>query len=321
MKTAATEEPKRAILDARVVGNRLLCRDHYCLTLATPSLPRAVAGQFIHINAAVAPTNGCSSVEQPSDARQTAGGAPMLRRAFSMADVRRTDEGVEVDAIYRVVGTGTRWMASLGVGDAVSMLAPLGNGFPINKAKPTAWLIAGGVGLPPMLLTAQSLVAEGVRPVAFYGAQSRDLIALTIDPSVPPRSDAAEAVAAATEFTERDTPVVISTDDGSLGFHGHIGAAMAAYHATNPIKADQLVVYTCGPERMMRFVAEYCVERGIECHVCMERAMACGTGTCQSCVVEVKDADAQDGWRYELCCEQGPVFDARRVLWEPNKTT
>lgn len=321
MKTAAIDEPKRAILDARVVANRPLCREHRLLTLRVPSLPPAVAGQFVHINAAVTPQREYRDVDwpagKPSETWQRGVAAPMLRRAFSIAGVRRGDDGVEVDVIYRVVGAGTRWMESLARGDVVSMLAPLGNGFPIDASKRAAWLVAGGVGLPPMLFAARSLVAAGIGPVAFYGAQSRDLIALSLDPATPPSTSAAEARRCAVEFSECDTPVVISTDDGSLGFAGHVGAAMAAYHGANPLPADQLVVYTCGPERMMRFVAEYCVQRKIECHVCMERAMACGTGTCQSCVVEIADDGAPDGWRYDLCCMQGPVFDARDVLWEP----
>ncbi len=320
MKTATTDGPTRAIHEALVVGNKELCREHYLLTLRASTFPPAVPGQFIHIN----PTMGVggeyrtvdSSADRPSEAWRSDCQAPMLRRAFSIAGLRRTADGVEVEAIYRVVGPGTRWMESLGVDETVSLLGPLGNGFPISSTKKTAWLVAGGVGLPPMLFTAEVLTTAGISPVAFYGAQSRDLIALQLDPATPPRADATAATSSTIEFAERNTPVVISTDDGSLGFNGHIGAAMTAYHDANPTPADQLAVYTCGPERMMRFVAEYCVARGIECHVCMERAMACGTGTCQSCVVEIKDADAPDGWRYDLCCLQGPVFDAREVLWD-----
>jgi dihydroorotate dehydrogenase electron transfer subunit len=110
--------------------------------------------------------------------------------------------------------------------------------------------------------------------------------------------------------------VVLSTDDGSLGFRGYVGSAMAAYHQANPVAADALVVYTCGPEPMMRFVAEYCVARQIECYVCVERNMACGTGMCQSCVVPVRDTCDRDGWSYRLCCTDGPIFEARDILWE-----
>jgi NAD(P)H-flavin reductase len=67
---------------------------------------------------------------------------------------------------------------------------------------------------------------------------------------------------------------------------------------------------------MMRFVAEYCVARRIECYVCVERNMACGTGMCQSCVVPVRDPNDSAGWSYRLCCTDGPIFDARDIFWE-----
>jgi dihydroorotate dehydrogenase electron transfer subunit len=199
----------------------------------------------------------------------------------------------------------------------VSVLGPLGNSFPIHDHKPAAWLVAGGVGLPPMLWLAEALHAADKRAVAFYGAQTAGLLALTMNERTPPGVDAGRAAFSCAEFAEAGTPVVISTDDGSVGFRGHVGDALAAYHEANPISSDELVVYTCGPERMMRFVADYCIARGIECHVCMERAMACGTGTCQSCVVALHDESDPDGWRYQLCCTDGPVFDARRIIWEP----
>ena len=252
----------------------------------------------------------------------------MLRRAFSIARLRRetsiatvpdpsaaTPGAAVVDLIYRVVGSGTRWMASLRPGDAVSALGPLGCPFPIT-AKPIAWMVAGGVGLPPMLWLAEALNRAGKRAVAFCGAQSKDLLALELDDDRPPERNGFAATQTAVEFSRSGTPVVISTDDGSLGFHGHIGAAMEAYADANTVTPADVVVYTCGPERMMKYVADFCAARGIECLVCMERAMACGTGTCQSCVVPISDREDADGWRYALCCTEGPVFDATRVIWD-----
>ncbi|UCC31133.1 MAG: hypothetical protein JSU86_02425 [Phycisphaerales bacterium] len=241
----------------------------------------------------------------------------MLRRAFSIGGLRRADDAVHLDVIYRVVGAATRWMESLSVTDRLSLLGPLGNGFPIHDRKRVAWLVAGGVGLPPMLWLAEALQNAGKHTVAFCGAQTGDLLALTLEPSVRPADDAGRATICCREFAQSGAPVVVSTDDGSLGFRGHIGAAMAAYHQANPVPQDDLVVYTCGPEPMMQFVAEYCIARDLECYACMERAMACGTGLCQSCVVPVRDDTDPDGWRYRLCCTEGPVFDASEIIWEP----
>ena len=319
-----SNEPARtgeqaAIQRAGVVSNRSLCREHYRLTLSLPSFAAALPGQFVHLSPEQATCNEYRVVDaawpMPADDWRATCDIPMLRRAFSMADLRRTGSAVEVDVIYRVVGKATRWMQSLGEGDGVSVLGPLGNSFPIVTAKRSAWLVAGGVGLPPMLWLADALNQAGVETTAFCGAQSRDLLALTLDDKIPPASDAKRSTLTVKEFSKHNAEVVLSTDDGTVGLKGHIGSALEAYHdATSPSPAE-LVVYTCGPERMMRFVAEFCEKRGIACYVCMERAMACGTGTCQSCVVGVLDEQDAAGWRYRLCCTEGPVFDSRTILW------
>lgn len=238
-----------------------------------------------------------------------------MRRAFSIAALRVGGADVEVDVIYRTVGKGTHWMASLQAGAPISVLGPLGNGFPIITNKSTAWMVAGGVGLPPMLWLAAALADAGKNRVALCGAQTADLLALAMRGDEPPLADASRPTMSAEEFAAGETPVVIATDDGSLGFHGHVGAALTAHYESSPVDSDDLVIYTCGPERMMQYVAEFCLERSIECHVCMERAMACGTGMCQSCVVPVRDRSV-DGWHYKLCCTEGPVFAAEDVLWQ-----
>ncbi len=286
-----------------VVADRVrLCRDHYRLTLHVPLPLPACPGQFLHLGL---PADRAGSLSRP-----------FLRRAFSIAGLRSHGERCAADVIYRVCGVGTQWMASLRSGDAVSVLGPLGRGFTIIRSKPVAWLVAGGVGLPPVLWLAEHLHQAGKATVAFYGARTRDLVPLTLSVSEGrlPR-DGVSAMPAAEEFVRFGTPVVLSTDDGSVGFRGTIGDALAAYgEAWNGAEAD-MVVYCCGPEAMMAGVAQWCATRDIVCYVCLEREMACGTGTCQSCAVKVRDADDPDGWRYALCCAEGPVFDAREVVW------
>lgn len=303
-----------------VVANTRLCRAHYRLSMRVSNFAPSRPGQFVNLRppAFVTSNHNAFLADAPwdRDAWRLTGTSPMLRRAFSIAGLRTGDGDVELDVIYRVVGRGTTWLSSLGEGSTLSVLGPLGLPFPIHRDKRQTWMVAGGVGLPPMLWLSQALHHAGKRSIAFCGAQTADLLALTMDEVPAPSRDASVATLSSTAFAGAGTPVVISTDDGSLGFAGHIGAALAAYHQGNPCDVNDLVVYTCGPERMMGFVADYCLARGIECHVCMERSMACGTGMCQSCVVPLRDAGAEGGWRYKLCCREGPVFDARDVLWE-----
>jgi len=304
----------------RVVANVGLCREHYRLTVRLADFAKAEPGQFVHLCPVADEDTAYQefAASQPWDGtrRRRRLVSPMLRRAFSIAGLRRAAGGIELDAVYRVVGKGTAWLSTLGTGSTLSVLGPLGVPFPIHPVKRHAWMVAGGAGLPPMLWLAKALTQAGRAGVALCGAQTADLLAVTVSGEPAPREDASEATLAAAEFAASNTPVVISTDDGSLGFHGHIGAALTAYHQAWDKDGDDLVVYTCGPERMMAFVARFCMDRAIECHVCMERAMACGTGMCQSCVVPVHDDAAVDSWRYRLCCKEGPVFRADHVLWE-----
>jgi dihydroorotate dehydrogenase electron transfer subunit len=310
-----------AIQTGLVIANRAVCREHFRLTLEVPALADVRPGQFAHVapagdlNPAPASWWDDDAHAPPLDRWRQSFEAPMLRRAYSIVSVDRSRDRVRFDLIHRVVGKATSWLAALQPGDQASVLGPLGNAFPIVAIKPHAWMIGGGVGVPPLLMLADHLAAAGRRAVAFCGAQSADLFCFDLDAAAPPERSATRATLTGREFAAAGAATVLSTDDGSLGFHGHIGAALTAYHAANPVPSDELVMYACGPERMLRFVAEYAIARGIECWLCMERAMACGMGTCQSCVVPVDEPTAVDGWRYELCCTAGPIFDARRVIW------
>ena len=100
-----------------------------------------------------------------------------------------------------------------------------------------------------------------------------------------------------------------------MGCKGFVTDAFGRWWKGAGISPDELVVYACGPEPMMRTVGETCMAAGIECYLSLERHMACGMGTCQSCIVKIRD-DSEQGWSFKLCCTDGPVFDAGDVIWE-----
>ncbi|MBI4581199.1 MAG: dihydroorotate dehydrogenase electron transfer subunit [Planctomycetes bacterium] len=307
----------RGVFETRVVANESICREHYRLTLAVDEFPLAHPGQFVQIM--------CTDF---SDAGWT--GGAFIRRPFSIGGLRRragngisppTRRGrpasstVELDILHRAIGIGTCWLASLRPGDAVNILGPLGQAFPMPAAGgPPALLVGGGIGLPPLIWLAETLREAGVPAIAFCGARSADLLPLTRDPAVACRPD--EPTLSCREFAGSGVPVLVATDDGSLGAHGLVPDVFADYVDRRRERFAGATVYTCGPERMMRAVAEVCRRRNLSCQVCLERMMACGMGTCQSCVVRIRDGSAPDGWRYRLCCTDGPVFDARDVIWE-----
>ena len=80
-------------------------------------------------------------------------------------------------------------------------------------------------------------------------------------------------------------------------------------------------IFGCGPEVMLKALAALATKREMECQVCLEAFMACGFGVCQSCVVSAwvdpESADRSDGnRRYMRVCDEGPVFDAKKIVWE-----
>ena len=291
------------------------------VTLRVRGFPIAKPGQFVHLipgessfeDQQIAPQKfdiGFVSSEADSQVDLT------VRRAFSIAGLRRSGDHADIDVLYRVVGKCTRWMSGLSVGGRVNVLGPVGNHFTVAEGKKLALLVAGGVGLPPMMWWAQRLSEANIETVAFVGAQSRDLVALELSADDSPAVSRADPKFSAREFTQYGVKVVLSTDDGSLGFAGYVTDALAAYLDVHSPEAGEVTAYACGPEPMMKAVADLCALRSIDCQLCMERSMACGMGTCQSCVVPVHDPDAPDGWCYKLCCTDGPIFDARQVIWE-----
>jgi dihydroorotate dehydrogenase electron transfer subunit len=290
----------RGVFLARTRSNSLLCAEHYRLTLEVDGFPIALPGQFVQIL--------CANPMQPEHP-----GPTFIRRPFSIGGLRRCGETCDFDIYHRVVGPGTRWLEQLSPEDPVDILGPLGQPFPIVHDRSIALLVGGGIGLPPLIWLAEALQSAGKRTIAFIGARSAEQIPLTRVPGVP--IEALTPAPALQEFAQFGAPIILATNDGSLGSHGYIPDTLAQYLQAHPDLANQAVVYTCGPEPMMRAVAPICEERGIRCFVCLERVMACGMGTCQSCVVPVRDAAAVDGWRYRLCCTDGPVFESRTVLW------
>lgn len=347
---------RREQVVARVAANVPLCREHFRVVLSLDRFPETAPGQFIQI----ACRNPSENVSPEREADWEEGRpwnepgqelmAPLalLRRPFSLAgrrDQSDTASGTELEIIYRVVGVGTGWLEHLKVGDEVGIIGPLGNTFTLPEVNQPAILVGGGVGIPPMLYLASHLARlDGRKAVAFCGAVTRDLLPLTVTTDAPtPGSESIEPLYNIHEFSQHGIPAVISTDDGSYGFRGFVTQALERYldefiggsgrsavggekarlNCPLPTAHRPLpMIYTCGPELMMKRVAEIATSRGIECQVAVERAMACGMGTCQSCVIRVKTEGAGVGvqgsgkdWVYKLACTDGPVFRAGELLW------
>ena len=205
----------------------------------------------------------------------------VLRRPISVHSFDA--EKNEIGFLVQVVGDGTRWLASLKVGDKVNTLMPLGNGFTMPAdAGGRYLLVGGGVGSAPLYYLAEQLKKNGNDFVILIGARSeKDLY----------RRDAYEALG----------QVEYTTEDGSLGEKGYV-----TNHSILAEKFDR--VYTCGPKPMMLAVAKYARENGIACEVSLENKMACGLGACLCCVEDTKEG-------HKCVCTDGPVFSIDELKW------
>jgi dihydroorotate dehydrogenase electron transfer subunit len=314
----------RGQFEATVAANVALCREHFRLVLRLAAFPATEPGQFVQVACRDLGGDYSEPVEfdwepgaKPAEhGIELNGRLAFLRRPFSLAGRRDVGGHVELDLIHRVVGVGTDWLSHLQPGDSVFVLGPLGNRFELPKANETAILVGGGVGIPPMIYLASRL--KGRKAVVFSGALTRDLLPLTILNNSPGPDDATPQLNIG-EFATHGIPAVISTDDGSYGYRGFVTQALEKYLSSEWKPPG--VIYTCGPEPMMRRVAEIANTFSIPCQIAVERAMACGMGTCQSCCIKVKKKDpasppnAGKDWAYRLACTDGPVFAATELLW------
>jgi dihydroorotate dehydrogenase electron transfer subunit len=214
-------------------------------------------------------------------------GEALLRRPFSIFRA----EADRVSILYKGVGRGTRTLQYLRPGEAVSLLGPLGHGFPGLQPGRFPLLVAGGYGMAALYLSARDLPVKGA---AFFGGR-RDADILCVP-----------------EFEALGWDVRVATEDGSLGRKGLVTDALDAWWAENPGAAPE--VYACGPNAMLKAVALRAHDRGWPAWVSVDEKMGCGVGACLTCVVRVRDED--DGWAWERSCREGPVFDSRRILWD-----
>lgn len=205
----------------------------------------------------------------------------LLPRPISICEVDREFRSIRV--VYRVAGEGTKEFSKLKAGQRVSIMGPLGNGYTL-KPSGRALLIAGGIGIPPMLELAKSLECEKTIVLGYRDDQTF----------------------LASELEEYG-PVYIATEDGSIGTKGNVMDAICKYQLSGD------VIYTCGPTPMLRAVKAFAVDKNIECQVSLEEKMACGIGACLACVCKSKDVDEHTHVHNKRICKDGPVFNALEV--------
>lgn len=215
--------------------------------------------------------------------------AHILRRPFSVY-ARDVDAGT-IDVLYQVVGFGTDHMTGLEAGEECELIGPVGATWnpPVEGR---CLLVGGGVGAAPLFMLCERIAASEASVDVVLGAQTKDALVCR------------ERYAALLGGEPR-----CATDDGTYGRAGFctslVEEALAAAAAEG---SPYDYVAVCGPEPLMKIVAGLAADAGVRCEVSMEKRMACGIGACLSCVVDTVDGKKR-------ACVDGPVFDARKVVW------
>jgi dihydroorotate dehydrogenase electron transfer subunit len=207
---------------------------------------------------------------------------PLLRRPYSISNVI----GDECEIMFSLVGKGTHALSRKQPGDHIGVLGPLGNTFGYEKSFATALIVAGGIGVAPFPFLTSELRKRAIPFISFLGARSASRV-----------------------VTRGLENLHIATDDGSMGFHGTVVAALAEYLDAHPV--DGPMIFACGPNRMLEATQRFAHERGIPCELSLESEMACGIGICQGCPVERHQGER----KYALVCTEGPCFDSRDIIF------
>lgn len=288
---------KKGIFTAAVITNKAGGGNFFRLSLelfddAAKAFSTALPGQFAEFDLS---TIALPADEQiPDELSDKSSRQILLRRPFSFTDVEISGDKAILEILYCVLGPATLRMKTLTSGDKINLIGPLGNGFKIDRDKKLAILVAGGMGIAPLLHLAKELKKlPEIQVVALVGGKS--------DSQLPCREI-------------KNTKTLISTDDGSAGFKGFVTEMLKNRLKENKPDNNKTIIYTCGPEVMMAKVAAISAELNIPCQVSLERMMACGTGLCQGCAVKCVDKETNETG-YKLCCKDGPVFWSDEVVW------
>lgn len=251
---------------ATVISQEVIATDIYSMWISTDLSMDAKPGQFLEIYPKT------SSL--------------LLPRPISICEIDKDNNALRI--VYRIAGNGTAEFSSYKEGDKITIVGPCGNGFPIEAAKgKSVFCIGGGIGIPPMIGTANAL--QGVSNTTAVIAGYRNELFLDKE---------------AQKYGE----LYVATEDGSAGSKGNVINSIN----DNKLKAD--IIFACGPMPMLRALAEYARKNNIECYISLEERMACGVGACLGCITKTKHVDDHSKVNNTRICTEGPVFNIEEVM-------
>lgn len=240
------------------------------------------------------------SIESPSIASEAQPGQfvmvrinphpfPLLRRPFSIHSKNKK----KLEIFFQITGIGTRMLSQKERDDFLDMIGPLGKGFQIEadlRRKDTA-LVGGGRGIAPLYFLAEELSQQGASVKIFYGGKSLKDLPLK------------------TRFKASGFDLYCSTDDGSFGFKGLV----SDYLKIELEKSTPDLIFSCGPEPMMKKIAHLAQIKNIPTQFSLESYMGCGFGICWGCVKRIRKNNNEE---WVKICEEGPVFNGEEIIWQ-----
>jgi dihydroorotate dehydrogenase electron transfer subunit len=227
---------------------------------------------------------------------------PLLRRPFSLCRI----EGTGAEILYRCVGKATAMMAEWKTGQAINFIGPLGKGFTMPETTAAAYLVAGGIGIAPLLCLMQYLERNknSTAIKLFMGGKTADDVSVLDD------------------FNLLTADVFIATENGDRGFRGIITDLFRRHleHTKTPDHM-QTWVFGCGPSPMAHALSDIAEAYKVRCQLSLEAHMACGIGACLGCVVKTRAASTKPenraaAFQYQRVCAEGPVFESKELVWD-----
>lgn len=271
--------------NAEILANVHHPGDQFVIRVRAPKTAAAAKpGQFVHLRV---------SDERP------------MRRPIS---IMLADPGKgTVDLLIKVIGEGTRLLRERKTGESIQMLGPIGRPFDLSDTSKRYILIGGGVGIPPMIFCAISLL--GMAPaVVFAGSEIEFPFALKPSTAILP-GVGGNTILGIASLEERGIASRLASNAGLYGcYEGHVPDLARDYLlALSDEGRERCVLLSCGPHPMLHAVAKVGRELNIPAYLSLEEHMACGIGGCAGCVVKTIE-DGEE--KYRRVCVDGPVFDS-----------
>ena len=277
-----------SVNDCQVLAHYQFEADQYIITLESKEIADSTRpGQFVHLSVS---------------------GMLAMRRPISVMSVD-ADNGT-FDLLYKIVGEGTKQLADRRIGDVLSVIGPIGNGFELTDRK-IPLLIGGGVGMPPMIA-----IAQKIKDNAYYNPY------VILGSEVPFPFEASQSSLNGFNSSKFYTMPLLeewrvpcglaSLQDYEGVYKGYVTDLAREYlDSLSSSDLKEVEVFTCGPNPMLEAVSKLANEYDLPCQASLEEYMACAVGGCAGCVVEVA---TENGPAMKRVCVDGPVFDAKTVF-------